>query len=81
MVRYCTTVDCAKVVPVMAIFQRRRPWLFIPPVFCYFVTLSRLEHSAGFSGWTLSYYIMLAVLGIVFSLRDGLVGVEVPDEP
>lgn len=80
LIRYCTDVDCRRILPTMAVFQRRRPWFFIPPVFCYFVTLSLVERTNSVTAWTVSYYLMLAVLGVVFSLRDGLVGLEVPGD-
>ena len=79
LILYCTEVDCRRILPAMAVFQRRRPWLFIPPVFCYFVMLSLVGQNGSVTAWTISYYLMLALLGVLFSLRDGLVGLEVSE--
>ena len=71
MIRYCTHINCAPVMPAMRVFHRRRPWLFLPPVFCYYVTLLYGAHGAGFLQY--SYYMMLALAGVLFSLRDGVI--------
>lgn len=80
MLRYCTDINCRRIRPAMRVFQRRRPWLFLPPVFCYFTTLSLIERTHTISILSISYYVILAILGIVFSLRDGLVGQEFSDD-
>lgn len=70
MIRYCTQINCRPVMPAMRIFHRRRPWLFLPPVFCYYITLLYGDHNAGVLQY--SYYMMLALAGVLFSLRDGV---------
>lgn len=70
MIRYCTQVNCRPVLPAMRLFHRRRPWLFLPPVFCYYVTL--LYGASGASILQYSYYMMLALAGVLFCLRDGV---------
>lgn len=74
MLRYCTSVNCESLQPAMSMFNRRRPWLFLPPAFCYFVTLVLVNPQLG-SGATLVsiYYVTLGFAGVVFSLRDGIV--------
>lgn len=71
MVRYCTQINCNPILPAMRVFHRRRPWLFLPPVFCYYITLIYGSHSIGKLQY--SYYIMLALAGVLFSLRDGVI--------
>ncbi|GEM_PF-6316303 len=74
MFRYCTSMDCTRLNPVMLIFHRWRHLLFLPPVFCYYITLilinSRIDSGAALVN---SYYIMLALAGQVFCLRDAII--------
>lgn len=75
MVRYCTPLKCQPLLPVMSMFNRRRPWLFLPPAFCYYVTLVLVspEPKAGTAVIT-AYYVILGFAGVIFCLRDGIVG-------
>jgi len=74
MIRYCTHVSCERVDPAMVIFNRWRPLLFLPPVFCYYVTLILVNRQLQAGVLTvIGYYVVLAVLGVVFSLRDGII--------
>lgn len=78
MVRYCTRVNCERVRPAMATFNHRRPWLFLPPVFCYYITLVLAnQYLVSGAGAVISYYVMLALLGVVFCLRDGVISQRV----
>lgn len=71
MIRYCTHINCTPVLPAMRALHRRRPWLFLPPVFCYYITLIFGAHDIGLLQY--SYYLMLALAGVLFSLRDGVI--------
>ena len=74
MVRYCTQVNCTRIHPAMCLFHRWRHLLFLPPVFCYYVTLVLVNTHLRSGVWTvIGYYVMLAVLGVVFCLRDGII--------
>ncbi|QDQ87659.1 hypothetical protein FMZ60_08700 [Alcaligenaceae bacterium SJ-26] len=74
MFRYCTSLDCARLHPAMLVFQRWRHLLFLPPAFCYYATLI-LVHGQIDEGAPLvnSYYILLALAGQLFCLRDAIV--------
>lgn len=75
MVRYCTPLKCSSLMPAMSVFDRRRPWLFLPPAFCYFVTLVLVKHQLGTGATVVSiYYVLLGFAGVIFCLRDGMVG-------
>lgn len=74
MVRYCTPVNCDRVQPLMRLFHRWRHLLFLPPVFCYYVTLVLVNTHLKAGVWTvIGYYVVLAVLGVMFCLRDGII--------
>lgn len=78
MIRYCTQVNCERVRPAMAVFNHRRPWLFLPPVFCYYITLILIDHYSNQGAWVvISYYVALALLGVIFCLRDGVISQRV----
>lgn len=74
MLMYCTAVTCSSAVrPItsaLSISGRRRPWLFLPPSFCYYMTLLGAD---GIGPLQYSYYIMLSIAGVVFCLRDGII--------
>ncbi|TCV00507.1 hypothetical protein EV686_10387 [Paracandidimonas soli] len=74
MVRYCTYMNCDPIRPAMQMFHRRRPLLFLPPVFCYYVTLILVNRrmDEGVVVVT-SYYVVLALAGVAFCLRDGII--------
>ncbi len=73
MVRYCTRLNCARLHPAMCLFHRWRHLLYLPPVFCYYVTLV-VNANLRTGVWTvIGYYVTLAVLGVVFCLRDGII--------
>lgn len=75
MVRYCTPLKCGPIIPAMSVFDRRRPLLFLPPAFCYFVTLVLVKNQLGTGATVVSvYYVMLGFAGVIFCLRDGIVG-------
>lgn len=74
MIRYCTPVNCTRVQPLMRLFHRWRHLLYLPPVFCYYVTLVLVSTHLNIGVWTVTgYYVMLAVLGVAFCLRDGII--------
>lgn len=74
MIRYCTNLRCDRLQPLIALFNRRRPLLFLPPVFCYYITLI-LVNNQGSEGFSLviSYYVLLSLAGVVFCIRDGII--------
>src|SRR5690625_2222466 len=74
MLMYCTAVTCSPAVrPIasaLSVSGRRRPWLFLPPSFCYYLTLLGAQDLGPLQ---YSYYIMLSLAGVVFCLRDGVI--------
>lgn len=74
MIRYCTYLSCYRIQPAMVFFNRRRPLLFLPPVFCYYVTLI-LVNARMTEGVVVvtSYYVVLALSGVAFCIRDGII--------
>lgn len=70
MLRYCTPLKCEPLLPTMSVFNRWRPWLFLPPAFCYYATLI-LVHSGD--AVISIYYMMLGFAGVIFCLRDGII--------
>lgn len=75
MIRYCTSLNCQSLMPIMSVFNRRRPWLFLPPAFCYYATLVLLDPEPTASNAVIAvYYITLGFAGVVFCLRDGKIG-------
>lgn len=74
MVRYCTPLKCEPIQPAMALFNRWRPFLFLPPAFCYYVTLILVNRSSVTGVLVVSmYYVCLGVAGVVFCIRDGII--------
>tara|TARA_R110000851_G_scaffold333531_1_gene514902 strand:+ start:78400 stop:78891 length:492 start_codon:yes stop_codon:yes gene_type:complete len=74
MIRYCTYMSCESIQPAMQLFHRRRPLLFLPPVFCYYVTLILVNKSMNEGVVVVtSYYVLLALAGVAFCLRDGII--------
>ena len=78
MIRYCTSLSCRRIQPAMAIFSRRRPLLFLPPVFCYYGTIIIVNrHIEEGLVTVISYYVMLALAGMMFCIRDGVISQKV----
>ncbi len=74
MVRYCTYMSCYSIQPAMVVFNRRRPLLFLPPVFCYYMTLILVNRRMDEGVMVVtSYYVLLALAGVAFCIRDGII--------
>src|SRR5690606_27607984 len=74
MVRYCTYMNCYSIQPAMVVFNRRRPLLFLPPVFCYYMTLILVNRRMDEGVMVVtSYYVLLALAGVAFCIRDGII--------
>lgn len=73
MLRYCTPLKCEPLLPAMSVFNRWRPWLFLPPAFCYYTTLVLVNADHAGSAVISIYYVSLGMAGVVFCLRDGII--------
>ncbi len=74
ILRYCTRLDCTTCAWPMKIFHRWRHLMFLPPAFCYYLTLISVSHDMRpVHPVVYAYYIMLALAGLLFCLRDAMI--------